>query len=113
MTAVIFGLYLHLPVALAVDVSDFAGMEGWSIVAVTQVDGEFEGCDFDKIIRFMDGTALRCGTFSYTYSFMPRAVIFAKGVSVKGKAFYAIKALIGDKIYNMQPLPEKKVTEKR
>ncbi len=82
---------------------DFRGMEGWTIIATTQVEDEFEGCDFDKVIKFLNGMALECSTFSYTYSFMPNAVIFAKPAKHKDMEFYQIKALIGDKLYDMSP----------
>jgi len=83
--------------------SDFRGMEGWTIIAVTQVEGDFEGCDFDKHIKFLNGMVLECSTFSYTYSFMPNAVIFTKSSKHNGTEFYQIKALIGDKLYDMAP----------
>lgn len=83
--------------------SEFRGMEGWTIIATTQVEDEFEGCDFDKVIKFINGMVLKCSTFSYTYSFMPNAVIFAKSAKHKDMEFYQIKALIGDKLYDMSP----------
>ena len=101
-TAVFFMAFLSCTVA-ADTASDFRGMEGWTIIATTQVEDEFEGCDFDKVIKFMNGMALKCSTFSYTYSFMPNAVIFAKSAKHKDMEFYQIKALIGDKLYDMAP----------
>ena len=70
--------------ALALEVSDFSGMEGWSIAAITTVRGDFEGCDFDKKIHFDNGWSLTCSSYSYTYSYRPDAVIFSKTMVLKG-----------------------------
>lgn len=83
---------------------DFFGMEGWTIAAVTQVEGDFEGCDFDRSIRFDNGWRLTCGGFSYTYSYRPDAVIFVKTIQFRGRSYWAIKALIDDQFYEMQPV---------
>lgn len=45
-------------------------------VIETQVDGEFEGCDFDKRINFTNGLVFVCSNYYYFYSFMPRVKIF-------------------------------------
>jgi len=87
--------------------SGFSGMQGWTIIAVTQVEDDFEGCDFDKPIKFTNGLVLSCSTFGYTYSFMPRAVIFASSSKFQGTEFYSVKALIGDRLYDMQPILKK------
>ena len=44
-------------------------------VIETQVSDAFEGCDFDKRIKFLNGLTFVCSTYSYTYSFMPRVKI--------------------------------------
>jgi hypothetical protein len=83
-------------------------MEGYTIISVTQVSGEFEGCDFDRVIRFVDGMALRCSSYSYTYSYMPDAVIFGKEATLQGRSFVLIKVLIEDEIFDMEPIILKK-----
>ena len=80
---------------------------GYTIVAVTQVDGEFQGCDFDKIIRFLDGKAFRCSSYGYTYAYMPDAVIFAKQTTYQGKSFATIKVLIEGEVFDMAPVSVK------
>src|SRR5437879_10788045 len=45
--------------------SELTNLEGYTIIAATQVEGDFEGCDFDKVIRFTDGKRLRCSSYSY------------------------------------------------
>jgi hypothetical protein len=68
---------------------------------------EFEGCDFDRRIKFDNGWVLTCSTYSYSYSYRPEAVIFVKGFKYQGKSFWAVKALIDDEIYDMEPLPSR------
>lgn len=74
---------------------------GWTIVATKTIDGEFEGCDYDRIISFLDGTRLRCSEYGYTYSYMPEAVLFAKSVTYQGKELRLIKMLVEDELYDM------------
>ena len=45
-------------------------------VIETQVIDDFEGCDFNKRIEFLNGLVFVCSTYSYTYSFMPNVNIF-------------------------------------
>jgi len=92
----------------AIDASDFNGLEGWTVSAVTTVsDDEYEGCDFDKRIHFENGWTLRCSTYSYNYAYRPEAVIFTKLVEFGGRSVWMVKALIEDEIYDMAPVPAK------
>ena len=66
-------------------------------VIETSVSDDFEGCDFDKRIEFLNGLIFICQTYSYTYSYMPKVKIFIienrlpqlciKGKEYKGKLF--------------------------
>lgn len=82
-------------------------MEGWTLVAVTTVKEEFEGCDFGKRISFDNGWTLTCSTYSYNYAYRPDAAIFAKNFQHKGRAFWSIKALIEDEFYEMELIAAK------
>lgn len=82
-------------------------LEGWTILSVTSVDGEFKGCDFDRVVRFTDGSAYRCSTYSYTYSYSPDAIIFGKTMSYQGGTYATIKVLIEGEIYDMSPIKVK------
>ena len=42
----------------------------------TRVEGDFEGCDFDLVVRFINGLSFVCSTYSYTSSYMPEVKIF-------------------------------------
>lgn len=100
------------PVAFALDASDFAGLEGWTVAAVTTVRGEFEGCEHSKRIRFDNGWSLTCSEYSYNYSYQPDAVIFAKQFDFRGKSYWMIKVLIDDEFYEMEPIAAKPVRGK-
>lgn len=91
----------------ALDASDFEDLVGWTIAASTQVRGDFEGCDFDKKIRFDNGWVLTCSEYSYSYSYRPSAVIFVKSFSFKGRAYWMVKALIDDEFFEMEAIPTK------
>jgi len=93
--------------AFAVDASDFSGMEGWTVAAVTTVSGDFEGCDFDRPIKFDNGWTLTCSGYSYSYAYRPDAVIFAKRFELRGRRYWMVKVLIGDELYDMEPMPAK------
>lgn len=88
----------------AFDTSDFDDVLGYTVVAVTQVEDDFEGCDFDKKIRFDNGWTLTCSSYSYSYSYRPDAVLFAKTLVYRGVNYWAIKVIIDDEIYDMQPV---------
>jgi hypothetical protein len=104
----ILTVFLLMPTAsFALDASDFSGLEGWTVAAVTQVRDEFEGCDFDRRIRFTNGWVLTCGTYSYSYSYMPNAAIFVKSLKYQNRAYWSVKVLIDDEFYDMLPIPAK------
>ena len=82
------------PIAFANIEDVLSELTGYKIIAKKTIDGEFEGCDFDKIIVFDDRTALRCFSYGYQYAYMPAAVILFNGSN--------IKMLVGEDIYDMQ-----------
>jgi hypothetical protein len=61
-------------IAIAADLENLA-REGYAVVEKTSVDGEFEGCDFDKRIPFRNGLVFVCSTYSYSYSYCPEVLI--------------------------------------
>ena len=84
---------------------------GWTIVGSKQIKGhkargkpysdDFEGCDFGTIIYFSDGTALECNSYGYQYAFMPKAIIFGKGIHHQGKSTTIYRMLVQGQSYNM------------
>ena len=111
----VFTLAAAMPAANA-DPNMLSMLEGYTVVKVTTISGridkgkredDFNGCDFDRTILFDDGSSLRCSSYSYTYSYRPRAAIFAKAMSHQGQNFYSVKMLVGSTIYDMGAVPAK------
>ena len=82
-------------------------MEGWTIVAVTQVDGTFDGCDHDKKINLANQWVLTCGEYNYSYAYRPDVVVFAKPMAYAGRQMWMVKVLIEDEFYDMRPITAK------
>lgn len=87
------------------DVADeLEGLVGYTIAAAVTVTGwrdangkkgdSFEGCDHGRAIIFDDSKALTCATYSYTYSYRPKAIVFVRGSS--------FKMLVDDDLYDMR-----------
>lgn len=85
-------------------------LEGYYLIKVKTIDGrvdkgkkysDFEGCDWDRVIIFDDGTTATCRTYSYTYSYRPKAALFGKQMTHNGTSFYSIKMLVGSDLYDM------------
>jgi hypothetical protein len=78
---------------------------GYALVAAPTIEGyiqdgqrkdDFEGCDFDRIIVFADGTGVRCTSYGYSYSYRPKAYVFVSGLSMKmcvSGNFYSVTRL--------------------
>lgn len=65
-------------------------------------DDSFNGCNYDRVIVFTDGTALTCAEYGYQYAYRPTAAILAKEVNYQGKSFYDFKMVVGDEVYDMR-----------
>lgn len=79
--------------ARASDLEDLA-RDGYAVVEETQVDGDFEGCEFDKPIPLVNGLVFVCAEYSYSYGFMPEVLI------LKHIRSGDIKVLIDDQEYD-------------
>jgi hypothetical protein len=85
---------------------------GWTIIASKTIEGykdrgkekkdDFEGCDFDRIVYFMDGTTVTCNSYGYQYSFMPKAIILGKSVTYNEKKLNMIKMLVDGNEYDVR-----------
>ena len=104
MTTSMFSLLLMLLTTSAV-AFDRSELHGYTLIEEKTIEDDFEGCDFDKRIVFLDGTYYTCATYSYTYSFMPTAYIYARKLTYKGKEYADIKMVVDDEIYDMYPVP--------
>jgi hypothetical protein len=84
---------------------------GYTVIASKTIDSfadrgkekkdGFEGCDYDRVIIFTDGTAVTCRTYSYTYSYRPTAIILGQQVTYQGKQLTLLKMVVGDTVYDM------------
>jgi len=85
---------------------------GWTIVGSKIIQGYkdrgkpkkegFEGCDYDRVIYFTDGTAVTCNMYGYSYAYMPTAIILAKSVKYKGKNYTLYKMIVSDNEYDIR-----------
>ena len=76
-------------------------IDGWMDKDKNQKKSGFEGCDWDRVIIFDDGTTATCRTYSYSYSYRPKAALFVKPMTHNGTSFFSIKMLVGSHIYDM------------
>jgi hypothetical protein len=60
--------------AAASDLEDLA-KDGYAVIEEAQVDGKFEGCDFDRRIKLTNGLVFVCQTYSYSYAYNPDVLI--------------------------------------
>jgi len=95
------------------DADDFTELVGYTIIAVSNVRGDFEGADFDKPVGLDNGMIFEFTTYSYTYAYRPTAVVFARrigpeelqgqgGPKAPGRAVTFYKLLVEDEIYDVR-----------
>lgn len=101
--------------AVNADASDvLSDFVGYTVVASKTVEAfvdkgkgkkdGFEGCDFDRVIVFTDGSGVVCRTYSYSYSYRPKAIILAQQFTYQGKQFTRLKMVVGDNVYDVNTL---------
>jgi hypothetical protein len=77
-----------------------------TIVGYRDKDGkssdDFEGCDFDRKIRFDDGTTLTCSGYDYTYAYRPTALILMKSSEFQGRKTAQAVMIVEDDAYDME-----------
>jgi hypothetical protein len=85
---------------------------GWTLIDVKTIEGfyndegqyeeSFEGCNYDRIIKFDDGTIVECSSYGYQYAYRPNAFLFGKSVNHNGKSFTMFKMLVEDDLYDIR-----------
>ncbi len=88
--------------ATSVDTHVLRELEGWTILSVSAIQGEFQGCDFDKKIVLEDGSVFTCAEYNYSYSYSPDVVVFGKMLTYQGRAFIDYKLVIEGEIFEMR-----------
>jgi hypothetical protein len=83
----------------ALDANDFSSLVGYTIVAVTAVDGDFEGAEYGKLVQLQNGMAFRFDEYNYSYAYQPDVVVFAKQVTAGPRSVVLYKLLIDDEMY--------------
>lgn len=98
--------------ATALDAHDLEDLLGYTMVAHTNVKGDFEGADFDKLVALDNGMIFEFSTYSYTYAYRPAVAIFARTVSpdelrrrgipnVSARPITLYKLVIDEEIYDV------------
>jgi hypothetical protein len=60
-----------------IEATDLCDLIGYTVVACSNVEDEFEGADFDKPVRLDNGMVFQFTEYSYTYAYRPDAVVLA------------------------------------
>jgi len=102
-----FSVFLPLS-SSALDAEDFGGLVGFTIIAYTSVKGEYTGVAPRTSIALDNGMVFEFSTGFSTYTYRPKAILFAKTLSDKesGRSGDAsgspmvYKVLIEDKLYD-------------
>src|SRR5262245_10344042 len=76
----ILALVIAVP-AKAIDISTLGQLVGWTVVEDTNITGEFEGADFDKVAKLDNGRIIEFHDYDYFYEYHPEIVIFGKKVA--------------------------------
>ena len=92
---VLFAL-LCVPHLVAIEASTLSELVGYTVVATSNVVGDFEGADFDKPVKLDNGMIFEFHTYSYFYEYRPDVIVFAKTVQYQGRSVTLYKLMIAD-----------------
>ena len=104
LAAVVSFLTIVFP-AKALDSNDLSDILGFTMMAHTNVRGDFEGADYDKPVALDNGWIFEFTEYNYNYSYRPSVAVFAKRVSFKPpsgveRQLTIYKLVIDDTIYD-------------
>lgn len=77
---------------IGANLTDLA-QDGYAVVLETRVNGEFNGCDFNKKIMLTNRQIFTCRSYNYSYAYMPKVQV------IKHVQYGSIKVLINDREY--------------
>ncbi|WP_028747972.1 hypothetical protein [Rhizobium mesoamericanum] len=49
--------------------------KGFGAIEITNVDGEYQGCEYGKQIELLNGLIFQCSTYNYHYAYSPEVII--------------------------------------
>ncbi len=84
-------LLLFSVTAFALDAGDFDEVNGYTVIAITNVDGDFEGADFDRPVLLTNGMIFRFDEYAYSYAYQPDVVVFARRYTMEDMKRAGIK----------------------
>jgi hypothetical protein len=90
------------------EASDYVG---YTIIAVKTIDSfqdkgkekkdGFEGCDYDRVIVFTDGTGVSCRGYGYKYAYRPKAIILGQQLNYQGRQVTMLKMIVQGTAYDV------------
>ena len=95
--AAVVGFARFAPQCHALDASTLGELKGYTIVAVTNTTGEFEGADFDKVVKLDNGMLFEFHQYDYFYENRSDVIVFAKVLTLPtGQKFTDYRLIISD-----------------
>lgn len=91
---VIFILFLMPLIAYAYGDFEELCKQGYAVTTQTNITGDFEGCDFDKLYKLDNGLILQCNEYYYYYYYRPNVYILQN-------RYGSYKVIINDRAYNV------------
>jgi hypothetical protein len=92
------------------DADHFNELVGYTVIAATSVAGDFEGADFDKVVKLDNGMIFEFTSYNYSYSYRPGAAVLARTVPVEqlqklgkrpDRPLILYKLIVEDEIYDV------------
>ena len=69
--------------AYSFDTSELTELKGYTLIDASYVTGDFDGADYDKLIELDNGMIFRFNEYSYSYSYRPGVIVFARYYPLK------------------------------
>jgi hypothetical protein len=80
----------------SISIDELSRVVGYTVLAITQARGSFDGADYDKAIALDNGWVFEFREYGYSYAYRPEVVIFGKGSQYK--------LLINGHVYDAVPI---------
>jgi hypothetical protein len=97
----LIALVLASPVFARLKARDFRKLVGYTVIEITNVVGDFEGADFDKVVILDNGMVFTFNEYNYSYSYRPDVVVLAKRITMGKDSALMWKLIIEDELYDV------------